>query len=555
MRSVAAEAERSFLGLTHNPFLEPQQGFFERGGRKTQLEQLRHLSQWSRRVLLVTGPEGVGKTSIFRELVRTLEPGVKAARISGSLVNTGREVLAAAAIGFGLAPPQNANVQTLRHLLAEHVEACGQAERPCLALIDDAHLLDHRSVDELVHLTQESPLHLVLFGEVKMVPLLERAASAYGVGWQEIRLTGYGDADARDYLEWRFQQARYRGRVPFTDSEVKDMVLLSGGLPGRLNQMANALLAGLETGEVRRGRSVFPRMHGAVAALFATVVALLYVIAGDDPLVSPGGAFSEGGSTANVETPDADRIALPPQPASEQMDADRIPAEGIREPAVPPHPIPAESEALAAADPDPALKAESASEARVAELPEPVSEAAEPETTLTAAVEAPVQATVQATVQVTEEAADVEPARATTEALPLAAGQTVQPSAGTALTNRTVEPVSVPAASAEPAGRVARDSRWLLAQDPDSFTLQLVTVSALERAEAFVLKQTTPQDFAIYQLDREGRTLHVVVYGLFPTREAAMAAVDRLPPGVGDIRPWVRPLSQVQSAATIASRE
>jgi DamX protein len=301
-------------------------------------------------------------------------------------------------------------------------------------------------------------------------------------------------------------------------------------------------------------------MHGAVAALLATVVALLYVIAGDDPLVSPGGAFSEGGSTAHVETPDADRITFPPQPASEQMiseqvtsdqmEADRIPAEGIREPAVPPQPIPAESEALAAADPDPALKAESASEARAADLPEPVSEAAESETTLIAAVEAPVQATVQAAL----ETEDVELDLATTEVVPLAAGQTAQPAAGDQ-TDSVAEPVSVPAASAEPAGRVPRDSRWLLAQDPNSFTLQLVTVSALERAEAFVLKQTTPQDFAIYQLDREGRTLHVVVYGLFPTREAAMAAVDRLPPGVGDIRPWVRPLSQVQSAATIASRE
>jgi type II secretory pathway predicted ATPase ExeA len=63
-----AEPERHFLGLTHNPFTPPQSGFFERGGRRRHLEQLRHLSEWSRRVLLVTGPEGAGKTMLFREL-------------------------------------------------------------------------------------------------------------------------------------------------------------------------------------------------------------------------------------------------------------------------------------------------------------------------------------------------------------------------------------------------------------------------------------------------------------------------------------------------------
>ena len=67
-----AERERTFLGMTHNPFVEPHKGFFERAGRKTHLEQLRHLSEWSRRVLLVTGPDGVGKTTLYRELAATL---------------------------------------------------------------------------------------------------------------------------------------------------------------------------------------------------------------------------------------------------------------------------------------------------------------------------------------------------------------------------------------------------------------------------------------------------------------------------------------------------
>ena len=83
-----AEKERAFLGMTHNPFIKPDEGFFDRGDRKTYLEQLRHLSHWSRRVLLVTGPDGVGKSTLYRQLSASLEPKVKAARVNGSLINT-----------------------------------------------------------------------------------------------------------------------------------------------------------------------------------------------------------------------------------------------------------------------------------------------------------------------------------------------------------------------------------------------------------------------------------------------------------------------------------
>ncbi len=86
------EQDRGYLGMTHNPFSSPGEGFFEHGDRKTHLEQLRHLSQWSRRVLLVTGPHDSGKSIMYRQLSASLEPRAKAARVNGTLINTSREV-------------------------------------------------------------------------------------------------------------------------------------------------------------------------------------------------------------------------------------------------------------------------------------------------------------------------------------------------------------------------------------------------------------------------------------------------------------------------------
>jgi septal ring-binding cell division protein DamX len=118
------------------------------------------------------------------------------------------------------------------------------------------------------------------------------------------------------------------------------------------------------------------------------------------------------------------------------------------------------------------------------------------------------------------------------------------------------EPVSASAAAPTPElPSGVKDTRWLLEQDPEYFTLQLVTVSAAESASAFVERQGEPGEFTIYQLQRDGRILHVVLYGLFSSRDAAERAADNLPAEVGQVQPWIRPVGQVQDAARLATRQ
>ncbi len=490
-----AEGDRPFLGLTHNPFIEPKQGFFEKGHRKTHVEQLRHLSEWSRRVLLVTGPDEVGKTSLYRELAATLEPSVKAARINGSLIAASREVLSAIAQGFGLAVPAGANSQLLKGLLLEHIEHQTSVDRTCLTLIDEAHLLDPRTIDEVMALVHESAMHLVLFGEVRMVPIVERAASSKGVGWHEIRLTGYGDADARDYLEWRFQQARYRGRIPFTDQQIREIVKLSEGLPGRIDQMANVLLINLESGEaIGEGRG-FPAVHGILLVLLLIGFGLAYFLVFDEPTPQPEPVTaSVSGHPETVSGNEADQ--------ANDLGAVAEGLVGLMETGTANQPS-SDAEAPSNAD-------VLAGVTDVLEQ-EPSASGKEPS------------------------ARDKEPSAQDQQAV--ARDQALLP-----------EPeLTVPAAP------MRRGGAWLLAQDPNDFTLQLVTLSTLERAIAFVEQQANPERFAIFQLQRDGRVLHVVLFGLFATREAAQRAADNLPPEVGNVQPWIRRLDVVQRAARTTS--
>lgn len=525
MAESAPERERNFLGLTHNPFVEPQRGFFERGGRKTYLEQLRHLSEWSRRVLLVTGAEGVGKTTLYRELAATLEPRVKAARINGSLVNTGFEVLSAIAQGFGLATPPDANTQSLRMDLVEHIEAQTASDRLCLALVDDAHQLDNKALESLIALAHECGLHLVFFGEVRMVPMIERTASARGVGWQEIRLTGYGEADARDYLEWRFSQAKYRGRIPFTDNEVRDLVKLSEGLPGRINQMANVLLVKLETGDGVAGRQGFPRLHGALLALLVVLVGLLYLVVGE------GGADDVPEAQPIGEVAEADPAAAPEAEVAEAGEALTEPTTQAPDPQVAPASEP-ENDAGTPSETQPEPEA-----AEPAGSSEMAGAQASSDATAGSEDEAPAAAAGPAPADVAAEAADPTP-----EAQPeTAAAEPAQPA-----------PSPAPAIDLPPG---AKGTAWLLEQNPDHFTIQLVTVSSADSASTFVARQQQPAEFAVYQLARDDRILHVVLYGLFSSRSAAQTAADNLPAEVGRVQPWIRPVGQVQDAARLSTRQ
>jgi septal ring-binding cell division protein DamX/type II secretory pathway predicted ATPase ExeA len=586
-----AEAERGFLGLTHNPFVQSDEGFFEQADRKTHLEALRHLSQWSRRVLLVTGPQGIGKSVLYRQLSNNLEPRCKAARIYASLINASREVLASVAQGFGIAAPSGANAQLLTSLIERHVEAQSAAERICVVMVDDADRLEPKAVVDLMTLAAACNLQLVLFGEAKLVPAIERSAGRVGLGWHEIRLEGFTAQQTREYLEWRFQQARYRGRLPFTETQVKEIQRLSDGIPGKINQMANVLLVNLETGDIGRSASVFPALHRALLGLLLVVAGLLYLLwrqSEDAPDVDEliVAAESETRSSA-AELPVEAMQELPleepparPRPADpRQMSGSSIasqPADGIpfgQQPVFPEPAAQTDTDTLTAggADPAQATPATGEPERQIetamergsdpGTLATPIAQPLDPQLddtlqpAATAAPEAPgarqplpevvpeseaAGLAVEASVAVAAESLDE-----TAESLAEAAEGSLPIAAEGSLSAEGSLPIAAEGSSAEGS---PRDAEWLLAQPGDWFTLQLVSVSSAERAAAFMERQAAPQQFASYELERDGRRLHVVVYGLFATRSEADAASRSLPAGVGSVKPWVRSMEQVHGA-------
>ena len=510
--------QRTFLG-------PPRTGFLAGGDRQTHLDHLRRLSQWSRRIIMVSGPFGIGKSSLFRELSNNLESGAKAARLSGTLLTSEREVLVGLLQGLGVAAGAKRHVEDLADTLVEHIAELEKQDRTCIAMVDDAHLLELQAVRRLVQLVSVSGLRLVMFGEASLVRELDRIARIHDLEWFEIPIAGLPRADVRDYLEWRFQQAHYRGLLPFTDSQLEDIVIRSGGNPSVIDSMANRLLGDMESGEMRQRQGGFPVLHAMLAVSLVVMVGLIYLLIQQSPQSTTPSQPPQVVTPAQT-TPTQSEAVVPddkPQDASpEAQIADEALIEALIEPQV-------AAEALDAL----ADMTEDAGEPLSAE------EAALPDLDVEALARDPLVAgsEMQPEMPVSPEA-EAE----------LQSGPEAEPDPEPIVADVVEAPVPIVRDEPDPVSLPQRfkDANWLLRQNPEHFTLQMLTLSSRQRATEFIARQENQEEFALYSWERDGNRLFVVTYGVFSGSAAASRTSAGFTGELGRINAWVRPMRLVQ---------
>ena len=491
-----ADGELGFLGLTHNPFVAESTDFFEGGDRKTHLERIRHLGQWTRHVILVTGPLGVGKTTLYRQLSMTLEPRVKAARLNGVLVNTARDVLSSIAQGLGATLDADANVQTIAQVLATYIIGQDRQGRFCLVMVDDAQLLDLQSLEELLKLTRTSPAYVCLFGEPGLVNSLAKPAARNELSWHEIRLAGLALSDIEKYLTWKLSLAQYRGRLLFSPSQLSRLAKLSGGLPAAINHVGAELIERLESGNNGSNGAQFPVAHGLIVVLLVVVFSLAYlVLNGSEKDVPDSSKISvsqlELPGTAHTAEAPTDVMIEDEQPVPESTQSN--------EPVVATEVLPTVTD--------------------VTPVPLPSLEQTVSQQVVTSGV-----------AKAADSAAPTEPLASPVKAT----------SADTTTHTASGQQPPIPAG--------ARDAAWLKQQPASAYTIQLMSLSNQEGLTAYLSKQKDRSQFAWYPIVRGGKRLYVVTYGKFDSKAAADSAATTLPAEVGKVEPWVRPLKLVQEA-------
>jgi DamX protein len=539
---TSLHADEAFLGFyqfSHDPFAPRVPGFkFFAAQRKPVLGQLHHLARYSQLLLVVSGPEGSGKTLLRQALVAsTNKQSVVSIVISAHGAEDSASLLRQVAQGLGM---QSADARSIQ----AQVVQLGLTGQEIYLLVDDAEALKPDALQALLALAQgnaDGRAHVFLFGESSLIARLDDLGDGGEECFHVIELQPYEEEETRAYLARRLEGAG-QGIEVLTDDQIADIHAQSEGWPGAINQVARETLIEsmlAQRGSAKRAGFAFklPKKH-----LLALVVVFVGVLAA---WLMQG----QGSKTGDESVPVAQTQGQPAgqaapaeqaQPGAAQEGSPAVEFSGSSQPL--PLPLVGEAQPVIRGPLAQAAGVEDGDEAAVeapgaAPLPEPG--------TAAPIAAAPTPPVASAPPVVTAPVATPAPAAPVAQPKPATAptASAAKPPAAAKPTAPATAKVDKPAASA-PATSAAPGADWYRAQTGSAFTVQILGSASESSAQAFV--RANGDQYRYFKKVFQGKPLYVVTYGSFPSRSAAQAAIKSLPAKVQAGKPWPKTFASIQ---------
>ena len=264
-----------YFGLGRRPFsLAPDPRFLYLSERHR--EALAHLLYGlggGGGFVVLTGEIGAGKTTVARCFLEQLPKQCVVAYIFNPCLSV-IELLQTVCGEFGLAPlPANATVKAHVDALNTFLLDAHAKGRHALLVVDEAQLLEASVLEQLrlltnLETTQRKLLQIVLIGQPELRDLLarpgleqlaQRVIARYHLG-------PLSAAETRLYVLHRLGVAGPDAPVPFSEAALARLHRLTGGVPRRINLLADRALLGAYG---RRTRQVDAKLvDGAAAEVF-----------------------------------------------------------------------------------------------------------------------------------------------------------------------------------------------------------------------------------------------------------------------------------------------
>lgn len=491
----------------HDPFLGRGPSFkFFAARRRPVLVELHHLARYSKLMLVVTGPEGSGKTVLRQALVASSKEPIKSIVVAASANADAASMLQQVNAALGLHDSDIAGV--LRHI--EQLIMTGQEVH---VIVDNAECLDQSALLFLQRIAQgvnDVCARVFVFSDSSICPLLEKVADNADLH-HVIALEPWDEDEVVEYLEQRLVAAGQALDV-FTEQQLSDIYTQSQGWPGQVNHVAKAVLLEQFNRKVSTKKTAInlPYKHLAVLAVLAIALAFVWLMQTPEstntseqislPSVSeqvsqpPESAKLSGSGTAKVELP----LALNPEPVVRAPLAQAVNTDDEDSTLLPSEPVP-----------------------DVAMLPvaRAVDSAPVPVSTPPAEI---IKETVVQPVALAEK----------------------KPAAPVPVAPPAAKPVAVKKPVATGLIGTAGHQQWYKQQAAARYTLQVLGTRTETTAQTFI-KQNTAQ-YHYFRKEHQGQALFVVTYGSFVDRAAAQAAINSLPEKVRNDKPWPRTILSIQ---------
>ncbi len=300
---------QNFFGFKERPFqLVPNPAyFFLSPSHEEAMAHLTYATSQGDGFAVITGEVGTGKTTLCRAFVESLDERTEIAYIFNSKLNA-LELLQTICDEFGLQSDANtikAHIDSLNaFLIAQKTEG-----KQSLLIIDEAQNLTQEVLEQIRLLSNletntEKLIQIILVGQPEMADVLD-SYELRQLG-QRITLSCHINPltykETREYIQHRIRIASRNEGIPFTRAALKKIYAFSRGIPRLIHIVCDrALLTayGLDQrkitgsiaqkavlelsvrGDIRKLRRIERRNTFQLSALFAAILALLFVFKPD----------------------------------------------------------------------------------------------------------------------------------------------------------------------------------------------------------------------------------------------------------------------------------
>jgi putative secretion ATPase (PEP-CTERM system associated) len=241
----------NYYGLSAKPFqLTPDPDFYFATAthRKAQSYLGYGLAQ-GEGFIVITGEVGAGKSTLVAHMVANVDPAqMRVAQIVTSKLDED-EVVHVVAQAFGLDIAGHDKASALGAIEA-HLNAEANAGRRCLLVVDEAQNLSVNALEELRMLSNfqqgnQPLLQTLLLGQPEFRATLQTHPELEQLRQRVIASHHLGPMEREElepYLAHRLQHVGWEGNPAFDQRVYLEMYEASGGIPRKVNQIANRVL-------------------------------------------------------------------------------------------------------------------------------------------------------------------------------------------------------------------------------------------------------------------------------------------------------------------------
>lgn len=526
-----------YLKLSKQPFgkeVLSSQTFYSDTSLEKIVTNIRHQAQFSDLLLLVEGPHGSGKTSLFRHLLQTDTPNIKLLPVQAEPTDTLTHLQQKAALHLeDMGSPAQ---------LDENLNNLQTFDQIALLVIDDAHVLSDSTLQELFNYQQQLrqqniTLKILFFANNGLAHTLQKIAEFTDDQLYVQNMPHYRDKQAANFIHFKLQCAGYRGEPLLSSKDLQQLDKKINGSALSLMQHSAQLL------EHQVKKKTTAPLSRWIKVL---IVILLILIAGISLVIyfdiarfteeSPGQSSAE--QSPLITQPEVIAQQASPTNAAQDNTTVETPVKNNQ-------PVQVSDRSKQKADSEvlPEMPDQNQTSNIDRSTSTPQTSSQKPEApAATDTVEASVTVTDTTVSDTLTRTDDSNKQVALTE--PAIELTTTTNNANA--TEHAPQQTQLPAALLQLREMGLRETDWLLAQNSSRWTIQLLGAREPETLLVFAQRHQLGNQAAWYKTWLSSKPYYVLVYGSYTSRDAARAQINQLPQALRSAKPWVKSLDSVQ---------